>query len=69
MIRATTMQPSRDAPLPNAACPSCGRDLHFVRSVPRTDGLRELQTYSCRDCSLWVTESADENSFWNKKHA
>ena len=60
MIRATTMLPSSDASLPYAACPSCGRPLRFVRSVPRTDGLMELQTYNCRDCSLWVTEAADE---------
>ena len=69
MIRATMLLPSCDASLPYAACPSCGRALQFVRSVPRTDGLTELQTYSCRDCSLWVTEAADENPFWNNKHA
>ena len=48
MMRATTtMLPSRDP-----ACPSCGRALRFVRTVPGTGGLAELQTFSCRECSL-----------------
>jgi hypothetical protein len=55
MMRATTMMPSRDVPLLYPACPSC---------VPGTDGLAELQTFSCRECSLWITESADEHPSW-----
>ena len=67
MMRATTtMLPSREIPQLYPACPSCGSALRFVRSVPGTGGLAELQTFSCRDCSLWVTESADEHPSWNK---
>jgi hypothetical protein len=60
MMQATTMQPSRDYPVLHAACPSCGRALRLARTVPGADGLAELQTFSCRECSLWVTEAADE---------
>ena len=66
MMRATTMLPSRDIPLLYPACPSCGRALRFARTVPGTQGLAELQTFSCRECSLWITESADEHPSWNK---
>ena len=66
MMRAMTMQPSRDVFLLHPACPSCGRALRFARTVPGTDGLAELQTFSCRECSLWITESADEHPSWNR---
>ena len=39
----------------------CGRALRFARTVPGTQELAELQTFSCRECSLWITESADEH--------
>jgi hypothetical protein len=35
----------------------------FARTVPGTQGLAELETFSCRECSLWITESADEHPF------
>ena len=57
---ATTMQPSPDHSVLYAACPSCGRALSLARTVPGTDGLVELHTFSCRECSLWVTEAADK---------
>ena len=66
MMRALTMQPSRDVPLLYPACPSCGHALRFARTVPGTDGFAELQTFSCGECSLWITESADEHPAWNK---
>jgi hypothetical protein len=66
MMRATTiMLPSRDIPLLYPACPSCGSALRFARTVPGTDGLAELQTFSCRECNLWVTEGADERRSWD----
>ena len=65
MMRAMTMQPSRDAPLIYPACPSCGRALRFARTVPATNGLAELQTLSCRECSP-ITESSDEHPEWSK---
>jgi len=64
MMRATTMQPSRDVPLLYPACPSCGRALRFARIVPGTDRLAELHTFSCRECSLWITESSDDHPAW-----
>ena len=66
MMRASTMQPSHDFPFHYPACPSCGGALRFARTVPETDGLAELQILSCRECSLWITESADEHSSWNR---
>ena len=63
MMQATTMQPSRDYPVLHAACPSCGRALRLARTVPGTQGLAEFQTFSCRECSLWIMESADEHPF------
>ena len=61
MMRAMTMQPPHDVPILYPACPSCGGALRFARTVPETEGLAELQTFSCRECSLWITESADEH--------
>jgi hypothetical protein len=58
MMRAMTMQPPRDVPLLHPA----SRALRFARTVPGTQGLAELQTFSCRECSLWITVSADEHS-------
>jgi hypothetical protein len=66
MMRATTMQPSRDVRLLYPACPSCGRALIFARTIPAANGLAELQTLSCRECSLWITESADQHPDWGK---
>ena len=43
-----------------AACPSCGGPLQLARTLRGTDGLADLQTFSCRTCSLWVTEAADD---------
>jgi hypothetical protein len=61
----TTMQPSRNLPFHCPACPSCGGTLRFARTVPRTDGLAELQTLSCRECNLWITESVAKRPSWN----
>jgi hypothetical protein len=60
-MRAATMQPSLDVPHLYAACPSCGGALRFARTVPGSEGFTDLQTFSCRECSLWITESADEH--------
>ena len=65
-MRAMTMQPPRDVPLLHPACPSCGLALRFARTVPGTQGLAELQTFSCRECSLWITELAEEHPSWNR---
>ena len=66
MTHAMTMQPSRAVPLLYPVCPSSGRALHFPRTVPATNGLAELKTLSCRECSLWITELADEHPGWSK---
>ena len=65
MMRTMTMQPSRDILLVYPTCPSCGRALNLARTIPAANGLAELQTLNCRECSLWITESADEHSSWN----
>jgi hypothetical protein len=46
------------------ACPSCGRMLCLTRTIPGTNDLAELRTYSCRECGVWVTEAADDPSGW-----
>jgi hypothetical protein len=66
MMRAATMRPSHDIPNLYPACPSCGRALTFARTVPETNGLAALQTFSCRECSLWITELADQHPDWSK---
>jgi hypothetical protein len=37
------------------ACPSCGEPMRFLRIVPPTGDLREMQTFECRPCRLAVT--------------
>ena len=49
-------------PLARVAAVLCA----FARTIPGTNGLAELQTFSCRECSLWITELADEHPSWNK---
>jgi len=66
MMRAMTMQPSRDVLLVYPTCPSCGRALSLARTIPAANGLAELQTLNCRECSLWITESAEEQPEWSK---
>jgi transcription elongation factor Elf1 len=69
MMRAMTMQPSRDILLvypTYPTCPSCGRALNLARTIPAGNGLAELQTLNCRECSLWITESANQYSEWSK---
>ena len=66
MMRAMTMQPSRAISLVYPACPSCGRALSFARAIPAANGLAELQTLNCRECSLWITESAEQHFEWSK---
>ena len=66
MMRAMTMQPSRDVLLVYPTCSSCGRALSLARTIPAANGLAELQTLNCRECSLWITESVDQHSEWSK---
>jgi len=63
MMRAA-MRPPRNLPFLYRACPSCGGALGFARTVPGTDGLAELQTLSCRQCNLWITESVAARPSW-----
>jgi hypothetical protein len=37
------------------ACPSCGAPMRFLRTVPTTGDLPEMQTFECRPCRLVVT--------------
>ena len=41
----------------NPLCPSCGRQMPFVRSVPRFAGLPELRSYECRACGVTYTQA------------
>ncbi len=40
-------------------CPSCGRPMSITRTTPGSPGIRELQTYGCKNCGVWVTEASD----------
>ena len=55
-----TMRSAREQPLSQPVCPSCGGALRVARTVPGTNGFVELKIFSCRECSLWITELADE---------
>ena len=48
----TATQPS------TPCCPACGNPMRFTRMVPQLGGLKELQTFECRHCSLAVTAEA-----------
>ena len=41
------------------ACPNCGRSMHLTRTTPR-DGLPDQCVFKCGECSIWLTESADD---------
>jgi hypothetical protein len=51
------------------ACPSCGLMLCLTRTIPKTNGLAELRTYSCRECGVWVTEAADDHAGWRASNS
>jgi hypothetical protein len=37
-------------------CPSCGKPMGLSRTINASAGFRELRTFGCRDCGVWVTE-------------
>jgi hypothetical protein len=41
-------------------CPNCGRPMYLARATPRSGGLPDLCVFKCGECSVLVTESADE---------
>jgi len=43
-------------------CPSCGRPMGLTRTIPGSPGLSELQTYGCKACGVWVTETKDRRN-------
>jgi hypothetical protein len=55
-----SMRQAAEYPLSQPVCRSCGGVLRVARTVPGTNGFVELKTFSCRECSLWITESADK---------
>jgi transposase-like protein len=40
-------------------CPSCGKPLVLMRTIPGIGGLPELCVYSCRQCGVSLTEASD----------
>lgn len=40
-------------------CPSCGRPMRFVRSLPRLGALPELRTFECKACGVTYTEAVE----------
>ena len=55
MDTATRIKPAVEGPL----CPSCGRPMRFVRSVPRLGALPELRTFECKACGVTYTEAVE----------
>jgi hypothetical protein len=41
------------------SCPSCGKPMHLMRTIPGIGGLPELRVYSCRQCGVSLTEAED----------
>jgi hypothetical protein len=39
-------------------CPSCGRLMGLTRTIAASPGYRELHTYGCIECGVWVTEGS-----------
>jgi hypothetical protein len=37
-------------------CPACGGLMGLTRTIAASPGYRELRTYGCRECGVWVTE-------------
>ena len=33
--------------------------MELTRTIPSSPGLREMQTYGCKDCGVWVTVAND----------
>ena len=53
-------------------CPSCGRLMGLARTIAASSGYRELHTYGCRECGVWVTEDCAprdrlKETFMNRK--
>jgi hypothetical protein len=44
--------------IPEHLCPACGRLMDLTRTIAASPGYRELRTYGCRDCGVWVTEGS-----------
>ena len=42
--------------IPKHLCPGCGRPMGLTRTMPASPGYRELRTYGCVECGVWVTE-------------
>jgi hypothetical protein len=61
VMHAALTPPATEYSVSHATCPSCGQALRLARTVRGTDGRVDLQTFSCRACSLWVTEAAEEH--------
>jgi hypothetical protein len=60
-VHAALTPPAKEYSGSHATCPSWGQALRLARIVRGTDGLVDLQTFACRACSLWVTETAEEH--------
>jgi hypothetical protein len=45
-------EPTAVAPM----CPSCGNPMGLSRTIPASAGFRELQTFGCSNCGVWMTQ-------------
>jgi hypothetical protein len=47
-----------DSLIQKHSCPACGRLMGLTRTIAASPGYRELRTYGCRECGVWVTEGS-----------
>jgi hypothetical protein len=56
-MQAALPNPANGPSTSPAGCPSCGGALVRARTIRENDGFVDLQIFSCRTCSLWLTEA------------
>jgi rubredoxin len=52
------MERGQVIPFSKHCCPSCGRPMRFVLSVPSFGAFPELRTFKCKVCGVTYTEAA-----------
>jgi C4-type Zn-finger protein len=56
--RCMRMTGGQVIPFSKHYCPSCGRPMRFVLSVPTFGSFPELRTFECEICGVTYTEAA-----------
>jgi hypothetical protein len=51
---------SGDGLIQTHLCPACGRLMGLTRTIAASPGYRELRTYGCKECGVWITEGSTQ---------